>query len=83
MVSNVGVQISSNYGVSVFTDTRSVASFPSRSRLQFLIACSMQTVRPLHHAGGQYHSYIGNSLTLIHVKTTLPGCVTTMITKQM
>ena len=36
----------------------------------------------LQDVGGQYHYYISNSLTLVHVKTiitTLPGCVTTMV----
>ena len=36
-------------------------------------------------AGGQYHYFISNSLTLVHVKTiitTLPDCVTTMICTQ-
>ena len=35
-------------------------------------------------AGSQYHYFISNSLTLVlvHLKTTLPGCVTTMICTQ-
>ena len=62
--------------VYVFVNLRRVTSPATLRPLQYNSLFLITTVLCSRmRAGGQYHYFISNSLTLVHVKTTLPGCV--------